>query len=94
MSELGEDSLVSREAESFLSGILFLDLLLEIGGGSSLSLGFELLDEGLFSPADGVAEISKFAVRSRVSESLDLKSINDDLSLHSVVRGGDTFEDF
>ena len=52
LGEFGENSLVSREAESFLSGILLLDLLLEIGGGSSLSLGFEFLDEGLFSPAD------------------------------------------
>jgi hypothetical protein len=52
LGEFLENSLVSGEAESLLSGILLLDLLLEIGGGSSLSLGFELFDEGLFSPAD------------------------------------------
>ena len=73
--------------------------LLEGGGlsliefmGSFLSLGFQLLNDGLSLPTNFVAEIAQQAEFSEVLKSDDLQSSWDDLSLLGVIGAWDTFE--
>lgn len=62
--------------------------------GSFCSLVFELFDEVLFSPSDLAGQIAQLAELSEAAQFDGSKSIWNDLSLLSVIRSWDSFEDF
>jgi hypothetical protein len=77
-SKLSFNAHNSGETELLLSLFSSLDLLLEVSSGSGSSLGFELFNESLLGPANGVTQVTEFAEWARVSQSLYLKCINND----------------
>ena len=94
LSKLFSNSLEFREL-SGLSGFSdFVELLFIESAGFELSLLFELFNEGLLLPANGMGQVTQAAVFSVILHSDNLKSIRDDLSLLVVIWWWDTFESF
>lgn len=89
-SDLGNFSCIDRLSNS--GGLL--DSSLVPGESSFFSLVFQLFDELLFSPSDLGREISQSTELTERSQFNTSHGIWDVLFLGSVIRGGDSFENF
>ena len=94
LGELFSDGLEFREFSSFSGFSDFVEFFLIESAGLELSLLFELFNEGLLLPANGVGQVTQAAVFSVILHSNDLESIRNDLSLLVVIWWWDSLESF
>ena len=94
MGQLVSDFSYLFLVEGFSHGVGSLDSLLVPFLSSVSSLTFKLINEVLLAPSDLTGEVSQLAELSEAAQLYSSQSIRNDLSFFSIIRSGDSLEDF